>query len=509
MPEPAERARYQFGPLERRGVLLGLSGAQLTLLCVAGLVGVLILRGLPGAIGGLSAAVLVGLGLAGSLGRIAGRPPVAWLPLLIAFGLRRLLRRHRFRSSAHLDGHQVTVNQAGELIDALAPEARPPSLRHLHILEVHASDHGPAAGVIHDPRRHTYVGVLRVRGRSFNLLDEAGQAAASQAWGAVLAGYALQGSVVSRLQWIERTLPEDGQALVRHFEVRAQEDAPEAALRACRTAIDEVGDRGLQHECLLAVQIDARRAWRQVRQMGNGDVARGACALLLRELATLATNLEPAGVTSQGQLGPRTIAEVFRTAHEPELRPRLRVIHGDGVADGPEVRNAWPRLAEESFAAHRTGPHAFHATYHVREWPRIEVGPGFLTPLLLHTQSLRTVAMTMAPIAADRASQEIRRQLAANVSDDQIRQKGGWLPSFRRTREHENVIRAEQELTDGHASYRFSAYVTVSARSREELEDCCAEIEQAASRSHLELDRLVAEQQRAFGFTLPLCGGLE
>jgi hypothetical protein len=116
--------------------------------------------------------------------------------------------------------------------------------------------------------------------------------------------------------------------------------------------------------------------------------------------------------------------------------------------------------------------------------------------------------MTLEPVPARRAAQELRRALTSDASDEVLREKGGWLPSFRQQREAENVLRAERELADGHASYRFSGYVGVTAASADELEAACAEIEQAATRAQLELERLVAEQEIAFTYTLPLCEGL-
>ncbi len=506
---PHELANYQFGPLERRGFLLGMSGGQVGALGGAGALALLALRTLPGPVAGLVSGAIVLLGLAAALLSIAGRRLMEWLPLLAAYGLRRLRGRHRFRSRAHLLGHLVSVSEDGGVLEALPPEQRPAGLRDLRFLEVVAGVEGRAVGVINDIRRHTYVGVLRVRGPSFNLLDDAGQAAAVQAWASILAGYALATSPVSRLQWIERTLPDDGHHLARHFEERRGEDGQEAALRIYSQAISEAREGRTRHECLLAVRVDARRAWRQVRQEDSGSLDRGACGLLVRELAALGERLEAARIEVEAVLGPSAVAEVIRSAYEPDARPRLRVIHGGGGADaGPHPRNAWPQETMEGFAHHRAGPRAFHTTYHVREWPRIEVGPGFLAPLLLGSDSLRTVSMTLEPVPPARAAKELRRALASDASDDTLREKAGWLPSFRRQREEENVLRAERELADGHASYRFSAYVTVGAGGAAELEAACAEVEQTASRSHLELERLFAQQELAFTYTLPLCEGL-
>jgi hypothetical protein len=502
-----EPLRYQFGPLERRGVLLGLQGGQLATLGGGGALALLALHAVSRPAGALLAAGLVLSAIPAALLPVDGRPLGAWLPLLAGYGLRRLRGRRRLRSQAHLAGHLVTVHAGIGVMEALPPEERPAHLRDLRILEIDAGREAPV-GVIKDVRRHTYVGVLRVRGGSFNLLDPAGQAAAVQGWAAILAGYALASSPVSRLQWIERTLPDDSRQIARRFEERAAPDAPEAVLRIYGEAIAEARQANCRHECLLAIRVDARRAWRQVRQAGHGSLDRGACALLLRELASLGDQLDGAAIEVEEVLGPRAIAEVLRTAFVPEAAPRLRLIHGEAGDAGPHPRSAWPLETLEGLGHYRAGVRSLHATYHVREWPRIEVGPGFMASLLLDAASLRTVSLTLEPVAAARAARELRRALAGDVSDDSLRQRGGWLPSFRRQHEEENVLRAERELAEGQASYRFSGYVTVSAASVEELEASCAEVEQAAGRSHLELERLVAQQEIAFTYTLPLCEGL-
>jgi hypothetical protein len=63
-------------------------------------------------------------------------------------------------------------------------------------------------------------------------------------------------------------------------------------------------------------------------------------------------------------------------------------------------------------------------------------------------------------------------------------------------------------LADGHAEMRFAGFVTVSARSAEELERTATEVEHAAALCRLELQRLYGEQGESFTFTLPLGRGL-
>jgi hypothetical protein len=151
---------------------------------------------------------------------------------------------------------------------------------------------------------------------------------------------------------------------------------------------------------------------------------------------------------------------------------------------------------------------AWHATYWVEEWPRVEVGPDVLAPLLLGAQGRRTASLVMAPVAPGRAAREVEAARTADLADDELRRRAGFLSTARRRRQADGVARREAELADGHGEYRFSGYVTVTAHDRPELDIACAEVEQAARRSHLELRRLYGQQEEAFGWTLPLGRGL-
>jgi hypothetical protein len=135
------------------------------------------------------------------------------------------------------------------------------------------------------------------------------------------------------------------------------------------------------------------------------------------------------------------------------------------------------------------------------------VGPDFLGPLLV-ADVRRTVSLVMEPIGALEAARRTEQARTADVADAELRRRGGFLATARRRREEEVLVQREQELADGHAQFRFTGYVTVSATDPEELEDACARTEHAAGRAGLELRRCYGDQDRAFACTLPLGRGL-
>jgi hypothetical protein len=263
------------------------------------------------------------------------------------------------------------------------------------------------------------------------------------------------------------------------------------------------------HEIFVCLQIDAKRAWRQIKRSGRKQGAEAsACAVLLRELEALAERLSAADVRVAGALRPGILATAVRVAFDPWSRPGLaRLAAADPDRDGIDEAAAWPLGSETSWSVYRTDG-AFHVTYWIASWPRIDVGAAFLSPLLLHAQVVRAIAVTIEPISPLKAMREVEAARTSDAADRELRGRMGFLETARRRRQTEAVARREEELADGHAAVRFAGYVTVSARTLEELERHCSEVEHAAQMARLELLRMYGQQEEAFTFTLPLCRGL-
>ncbi len=151
---------------------------------------------------------------------------------------------------------------------------------------------------------------------------------------------------------------------------------------------------------------------------------------------------------------------------------------------------------------------SWRATFWIAEWPRTDVGPDFLGPLLLVSDVRRTVAVVMEPVAPLQAARQVEQSRTADIADAELRRRGGFLATARRRREEEVLVRRELELADGHAQFRFTGYVTVTAADPDALEAACGRVEQAAGQAGLELRRCYGDQERAFACTLPLARGL-
>ena len=471
----ATERRYLFAPLERRGVVAGLRGGQLLALAAGLLSAIGVLRRAPSTVGLAVALALVGVAFTVAFVGIGGRSVDEWLPVVGRFGLLRL--------------RAVAARPSQQARPPVAPASTFKSLSFAHL------DRGvgerPAVMIV-DRAAGTFGAVLAVRGYSFALLDAADKERRLASWGAVLASMARHGGFVSRIQWLERTVGGDADALARHFAGNGVLDADAQPTRSYAALVAEAGPLTQEHECFVAITV-SRRAGSTVLQ---------------RELRLLEAQLRSADLEVRGALSQREFAALLRTSFDLAARAALArraAAHPDLA--GAALAASWPASTATDWSTYRTDV-TRHATFWVAEWPRLEVGPDFLSPLLLRAGCHRTVSLIMAPVDPAKGFREAEAARTAALADDELRQRAGFLGTARRRRENEGLLRREAELADGHAAYRFSGYVTVSAPDQVALEDACADVVQLAHQCRLDLRRLYGLQDVAFTWTLPLGRGL-
>ncbi len=484
----------RFPRPDRRALLLGLRPPQVAVLGASVAVVVAVLMVLPSVLGMVLAAVIAGVGVSAATGRVRGQALDEWLPVAARFASLVVTRRSAWRSS---------VTSAGRTRRTPDP-VPPPPLARLALLRVRSG--GNEIAIVKDRVSSTYTAVLRCRGQAFALLDGTEQDRLTGLWGDVLASFAHEGSPVTRLGWVERALPEEGDALEAYLRAGAVVDEAHPAYGSYAELIDAAGPATEQHETYLTVTVGGARARRLIAKAGGGDA--GAGQVLLRELATLAERLRSAEIEVIEALEPRRLAAALRVAFDPgSARALARRSRVDPARAGTVEHNAWPLATRTAWDHYRTDS-GYHTTYWVAEWPRREMPPSFLHPLLLRPEVRRAVAVVMEPVPPSKAARAVESAHAAHVADEDLRARVGYLPSARRRQEHEAIVDRERELAEGHADCRFGAYVTVTGSTRDELEEATGEIEQFAFDAQLELRRIYGQQDVAFTYTLPLGRGL-
>ena len=494
--------RYRFGPLEERAVVGPLRAGQVAVLAVGALAGLGSLYGVRSVAGMAVALLALGAAAAAICVPVVGRTVEEWAPVALRWALRRRRAEEGYRSPA--PGAGVRIGLEGEVSDE---SSLPPELAGVEMLSVPYG--GGEVGVICERGAGTYTTAMALRPGAFALRDRAEQERSLDAWGAVLAGCARDGSPVRRLQWIEQTAPALGDDLAAHFQRQRDRAVPldSDLVRSYVELVESSAPQTQEHEVLLAVQIEERRGARELRRLGGGEQA--ACELLLREAEVLADRLALAEVSVAGLLRPRQYAELIRDAFDPfgrRARTRAKLAERDG--GGVEAALVMGPLAgEESWSHYRTDS-ALHSAYWIASWPRSEVGPMFLAPLLMQTQALRAVAVTIEPVPYSQAMRRAEAARTAELAEEINRKRQGFTTTARTARRAQAASRREEELADGHAEMRFAGFLRTSERGERELERAESEVEHAAALARLGLQRLYGEQEAGFANTLPLCRGL-
>ena len=461
---PAGGARYRFGPRERGGSLAGWRPGQILTVAVGLVIGVLVLRGEPN-VAGVAAAVCV-LVLYGAMATVpvSGRTGDEWLPVVVCWAARR----------SRVPG--------GRAMGAL---------RGVRLLRAGWQD----MGVVHDRSGRTLTAAVSLRGRSFALLVPDEQDRRVGAWSSVLASLAREGSPVHRVQWVAASFPDDGRGVHAYLTAEAVADAASASSASYEALLADIDSYACAHDVVLAVQV------RLTKSVEVG------CATLAREVGSLTRLLADADVHVESVLSAEELAHQLLRTYEPGVPSAARAsASASATASGGSAEDPWPMAMEETWSSVRVDG-MVHATFWVAEWPRIEVRSDFLAPLLLGS-ARSTFAVVMEPLGSDAAVRKVEASRTADLADSELRRRGGFVSTARHARESEVLARRESELAEGHASFRYAGFVTISAANEEDLATACDTVQHAAGQSRLALRRLYGDQASAYTCTLPLCRGL-
>lgn len=467
----------QFSRLARRTILLGLSLFQVVALGLGaiGFVAALYIGG---------TALLVWLApiwatsLILALARAGGRPLVEWLPVARVWLGRRISGQLRHRAKIFKPRPAGTLALPG---DAAA-------LREW-------TDRTTGAVMVHDPYTQTLTAIVGITHPAFVLLDPAEQQRRVASWGRVLAGACRSGRI-ARLQILDRTLPDSGTSLTDWWTGHGTDDGSWPAA-TYKELIRRAGPAAERHQTTISVALDLRAAARQVRAAGGGIP--GGAAVMRHEMTNLVAALRAADLAPTGWLAASDLAVMLRTAYDPAAASTL-----DSCGVGRDLATAGPLAVVETWDRIRTDS-AHHAVLWISEWPRTQVFPGFLAPLLLTPGVQRTFSITATPMRADLAVRDIRRKKTGLLSDASQRAKIGQIEDAAHTAEYRDVVRQEQDLTAGHGILRYTGLITVTAATSDELDAAVAAVEQAAVQASCETRRLVGQQAQAFtAAALPL-----
>ncbi len=476
---------YRLSPPDRTGWLLGLGGPQVLTMGTA-LVGGAVLMGLGVPVGPVSV-VVIGAAMF-SLVRVGGRPLMEWLPSV-------------WRWARHRRGEAWLAPVAPLNGDATTSPALPPPLDGQEVTE------SGAMAIVADKAAGTYAASVRVAGRQFALVERGEQDGLLALWGDALAAFCREGSPVAEIRWSEWAAPAGMEEQHAYLAEHAIADVLDPAVASYRDLLRTASPTATRHEVLVTVVVSSRRLKVGVRHQGNPAAA--ASEVLAEELRQLSRRLESAGLAVSAPLSAPEVARALRVRLDPQV---IATLDRRGRSLGDRAGLVAPvdggPLAATSAWGHWQVDGSLHRSFYFREWPRFDVGPTWMSDLLLYGGGVRTIAMSYQPVPPRVSQRAILRQAAKLDADVSQRQRQGWRVGAHHRRASEAVEEREQELVNGFSEFEYVGLVDVCAPNLEALERSCADVIQVSASCGVELRPLHGRHEEGGAACLPLARGL-
>jgi hypothetical protein len=470
----------RFGRRQSKGVLLGFSGIRLTAIGFALMVFVVSMFALGISGVAISSPLWVTL-LAAAFGRWNGRPAIEAAPVVAHWATRASIKQTRHRVRASTPRPDGTMALPG---DAAA-------------LRFH-SDTVTGTVMIHDPHRNTLSAVVHVTHPAYVLLSPGDQARRVSAWSRVLAGLAASGTCAG-VQILESTLPDPGHGVRGWFAQHGTHDDTWAS-RQYAALLEQAAPTSSTHRTLIVLSLDLKSATKAIREAGRG--ISGAAEVLRGDMGNCETALRAADLRTTGWLTAEELAVVIRQAYDPAAGQLTDSDPGADLATaGPvAVDEHWDHLRHDS---------AFSSVLWISEWPRIDVHPSFLHPLIFEQGVRKSISIVAKPLGTSEALRAIRKEKVEYITEQQQAAKIGKIADLSVDQEYADVLARERALISGHADMRFSGFIAITADTREQLTTAVAATERAANQCGCETRILYSQQAQAFTVAaLPLGRGM-
>ena len=476
----SEARTYRFADASRPGLLLGLGARQAAPL-IAGIVTLAVVLQTPlppllGALGPVGGGVL-------AFGRWRGTPIAETLIPGVGLYGRRSIGRARWVCPS--------------LIGDNTRHGLPRPLHGLELLEPTDA----RVGVVRDHRAGTVTGVLRVGGYGFPLAGPTEQDAMLAGWGSALSPFGREQSPVRQIVWQEWAHPvtsDTHRAFLHSVGLLDRRNDP--AVADYLALVDEQAPVTVAHDVLVAVTVEQRRV--RVRRTSRSRLHTAIDALVV-ELRLFARRLEAAGLTVTGPLSALELSAAARVRSDPGHAAQVTTLARSLAAASRRGSLEWGPMVVEADWRHVHVDGAYHRSYRIGGWPRLPVAADWLAGLLVDTHCVRTVSVVLEPVPMSRAARAADREVMAREADSELKERKGFRVNARERKRLSDAERRERELSEGHAEFSFVGLITVTAATRDDLDDDCADLEQAAAQCLLDLRPLDARHDQGWVSALP------
>lgn len=348
--------------------------------------------------------------------------------------------------------------------------------------------HGNEFGMIHNPDDHRYTVVFDALPGGDEAIIARDKDLYTADWGVYLADLGLPGDIVGAVVVVEN-IPATGLRLARRAEHELVPTAPPlAATFVEQSAVRMPSGR---HRTLARLSITFRATTRE-RQKDPDEMA----TELARRLPDLYESLAGAGIDAQ----PMTAAEITAAVHRsynPSTENDFEELEISGEEHGVDWDDAGPGRAKTEWGHYRHDG-GVSVVWEMAAPPESVFTDTVLKPLLQPHDDLPRKRLTLVyrPYTAGDAAKKVDKQHRDALHA--INSRGNKITSAGSEKRHEIAEQARREMVSGAGYERYSALLTITVGSTEEIANAAAVTESLAARSRLRLRRAFAFQDAAF-----------
>jgi hypothetical protein len=486
---------YRLAPIDKTGVMLGLSIVQVIVGGIGLVVGAIMMVYVSLPLGIVFAIVVTGSALL----KRGGDAVLHQVPLFVAFAKR---------------GKKELVWHAPVPILGVKGDSKktPSALTSQQLHHVDPAEFGMAAelrgmvAMVIDKKAGAYAVTLRVSGRQFGLLERHEQDWQLAQWGNILGQFVSERPQISQVQWSEWAAPSGTSEHRDWLEAQKSAQPLPDALGAWEQLLARSGPIATRHEVLVTITTHMSKIKTQKRHRTRHEAT---VETLLKETRSLLMRFGGAGLKAS-VLTPREHSRAMRLRLDPSVRATLdrREAFLGTAAGFVSDENAGPLAMKESWSW-VAADNSLHRSFFVAEWPRLDVPGDWMRSLLLWSGVVRSISVFFQPIPRSKSQRAITAQATKIDADVEHRGQKGFRVGAWHRRAKQAVTEREEELVAGYVELAFGGVVTISATTMDELDQATSDITQIAAGIGVELRPLHGRHGDALVACLPVARGVK
>jgi hypothetical protein len=221
----------------------------------------------------------------------------------------------------------------------------------------------------------------------------------------------------------------------------------------------------LRRDLLITITLSVRKSASDIA--ANGGEIEGISRVLSNRVAQVVELIEHCGARFEDAkwLGAAEIRGAVRLAFDPAASSWLENNHWFHPFDKPLVTYLREKLD------HLITNSAHHRTYWMESWPTTITDAGFLHPLIADGDIPRTVCEIWEPESVRVAEKNINNTLVSQETISNLNGLIGKRTSVSTKAESADLELQQHEMQLGFGNIRYSAWVTVHARSQKQLDE--------------------------------------